>query len=183
MGRCHVGLLYSVILSQTQRVTKAQLHDLARHAKSGFVATVLSTGNLILQDDDDPADLEKRLEAATLPVLGKSIAVFVRDDREFRALVDANPLPQETLANPARVGVRLLRESPAQEALDRITAKMRPGERFVAQDRALWLATPDDLSKSPLLAAVNAPWVGEGTLRSASAMAKIAALAELSAVK
>ena len=170
-----VALFYSVVLSPTRRITRADLIEVAAAAQTEFVATALSTGNLILRDHDSPAALEQRLEKAVASVLGKAIAVFVREADELRALIAANPFPQETAANPAQVGVRLMRCAAAPASLDRIAAKIGAGERFVAQDRALWLCTADKLSNSPLLPAVSAAWVGVGTLRSASALGKIAA--------
>ncbi len=170
-----VALFYSVILNATRRISKQDLQQVAARAGVDFVATVLSTGNLIFRDPADAAVLERRIEAATLQILGKGIAVFVRRSEDFRALVAANPFPAETAMNPRRVGVRVLRSPASQQSVDRISAKVRPNERFVVQDRALWLVTQDDLSKTPLLTAVSAPWVGQGTLRSASALLKIAA--------
>lgn len=171
-----VALFHSVVLSATRRITSADLRAVAGRAGAECRATVLSTGNLILRDPGDPAALEQRLEAATADLLGKSIAVFVRSAADFHALVAANPFAQETATNPARVAVRVLRAPASPASLARITAKLRDGERFLAQPRALWLCTADAGSYSPLLTAVAAPWVGPGTLRSASALGKIAAV-------
>lgn len=170
-----VALFYSVVLSPTRRITRADLIKVATAAQTEFVATALSTGNLILSDKASPAALEQRLEQTVASVLGKAIAVIVREADELRTLIAANPFPQETAANPARIGVRLMRQAPAPTSLDRIAAKIGHGERFVAQDRALWLCTDEKLSNSPLLTAVSAAWVGVGTMRSASALGKIVA--------
>ena len=167
-----VALFYSVVLTKSRRITSADLMRIAEAAGVEAVATVLSTGNLLLRGGGDEVALEQRLEAATESLLGKAIPVFVRSAQEVRALIAANPFPDE---NPSRVAVRVLRHPASPASLDRIAARLRPGEYFAAQPRALWLATTTDLSASPLLTAVSARWVGQGTLRSASALGKIAA--------
>ena len=171
----HVALLYSVVLDQSRRVRGDDLTDIARAVGALPVRTVLSTGNLILDSDQDAGLLEKALERAILQRLGKRIPVFLCSAEDWCALVAANPFPEATRHDPSRVAVRILREDPAPAVLSRIAKAVAPGEAFAATDRALWLASPDLLSTSPLARAIGARWVGEGTFRNASALGKILA--------
>jgi uncharacterized protein (DUF1697 family) len=171
----HVALLYSVVLTANRRVTGADLIRIAHAAGVEPRRTVLSTGNIIIEAEQPPAVLETALEHALLKLFGKPIPVFVRSAQDWRALVAANPFPEPTRRDPARVAVRIMREPPGPEIIARIAAAVGPGQKFVATDRALWLATPDQLSTTALSRAVSARWVGEGTLRNASALGKISA--------
>lgn len=168
-----VALLHSVVLSAGRRVRSADLIAVAIHAGASPVRTVLSTGNLILDADQNPAALEAGLEKAVLDLLGKPIPVFVRSESDWRKLVAANPLPEATRLDPSRVAVRIMRRNPTPAILDRITSAVGPGEAFAATERALWLSTPHQLSTSALSRAVGARWAGEGTFRNASAIGKI----------
>jgi uncharacterized protein (DUF1697 family) len=171
----HVALLYSVILTAARRVKSAELIDIANDAGVQVLSTVLSTGNLIVETDQPASALELTLERSLLKLLGKPIPIFVRRAPDWHVLVAANPFPDTTRRDPSRVAVRVMRRQPTPEVISRITASVGPDEHFAATDRALWLATPDQLSTTRLLRAVSANWVGEGTLRSASALAKITA--------
>jgi len=170
-----VALLYSVVLTAKRRITSADLISVANDAGAGPLRTVLSTGNLILSSDKAPATLESALEHSLLSLLGKPIPVFVRTAAEWRALVAANPFPEATRRDPSRVAVRVMRDAPTPTLVARIAAFADPDQAFAATDRALWLSTPEQLSTTPISRAVGAGWAGEGTLRNASALAKILA--------
>ncbi len=171
-----VALLYSVVLSPVRRVKSAELVEIAKLAGLGDPRTVLSTGNLVFRSHREEQDLESALEHLIQSRLGKPVAVFVRSADAWRALIDANPVPAETAHDPARVAVRIMRHPPTVENLQRIADTVGSGERFAATGRALWVAAADSRSTSRLLRAVGSPWVGEGTLRSVSAIGKIAGM-------
>ena len=166
-----VALFYSIILP-SRRIRSADLADVAALAGLHLITTVLSTGNMILDDDTDAAILETRLESATLTLLGKAIPIFVRSAREFLALTNANPFPD---GDRAQTAVRILRQNPTPETLARLETRLKPHERFVATDRALWITTTGALADSPLYRAINSAAIGQGTSRNASASGKIAA--------
>jgi uncharacterized protein (DUF1697 family) len=170
-----VGLLYSVILSADRRVTKADLMAVAARAGLERPVTVLSTGNLIFDAEGDAEALEVRLEAAAAAMLGRAIPVFVRSVADLRAVLATNPFPAQTEADPARVGVRILRHVPSPDVIARIAAKAGEGEVFAAQGRTFWVSGSGSLSNSALFRAAGASWAGEGTFRSASALGKIVA--------
>ena len=166
-----VALFYSIILP-TRRIRSADLAAVAQSAGLRLITTVLSTGNLILDDYADPPALESRFESATLTLLGKAIPVFVRSAPEFRDLTEGNPFPD---ANPAQTAVRILRQNPTPETLARLQTLLNRQERFAAADRALWLTSTGALAERPLFRAINSPAIGQGTSRNASALGKIAA--------
>lgn len=173
-----VGLLYSVILSAERRVTKADLLSVAARAGLERPQTVLSTGNLVFGAEGTETALEARLQAAVSDTLGRPILVFVRSVDDLQAVLWANPFPAQTKADPAQVGVRILRHVPPPDVIARIAAKAGPGEVFAAQGRAFWVAGSGSLSDSALFRAAGAAWAGEGTFRSASALRKIIAVAQ-----
>ncbi len=170
-----VGLLYSVVLTSDRRVTKADLLAIAETAGVAEARTVLSTGNLIFEAEADEVTLEARLGAAVTRVLGRALPVFVRSAKDLRAILRTCPIDRAASMDPARIGVRILRNTPSAEVAARVAVKSAGGEEFGAVGRTFWVASPDALSGSALFRAAGAPWAGEGTFRSLSALRKIAA--------
>jgi uncharacterized protein (DUF1697 family) len=101
---------------------------------------------LIIESNLDETGVEAALQAAVITYFGKSIPVLARNETTWHALVAAT--------------------------LNRIATYATPLERFAPTDRALWMTSPVQLSTSALMRAIGAGWVGEGTLRSASAPAE-----------
>lgn len=170
-----VVLLYSVVLNPTRRVTAQDLTTLAVGIGVLSIKTVLSTGNLILDDNSTEADLTARLEAAIAQDWGKAMPVLVRSAADWRALVAVNPFPEPSLRDPAKVAVRVMRHEPDPATLAKISQKTAADDQFAATPRALWLASAHPLGTSPLLRALSSAKVGIGTWRNASALTKIAA--------
>ncbi len=62
------------------------------------VASVLTSGNLVFRTDDDPADLEDRIQEALAAELGIPGGTIIRSHRVLRTLLDRDPfegLPHE----------------------------------------------------------------------------------------
>jgi uncharacterized protein (DUF1697 family) len=170
-----VALLYSVVLPQARRVTSADLTRLAADLGFSSVRTVLSTGNLIFEAGGEEAELAERIEAEVARGWGKAIAVLLRSAPDWRALVAANPFPEQSRLDPSSVAVRVMRAAPDPAVIAALQARCGPDEAFAVTPRALWLASPHQLSLSPLLRAAASPKAGIGTFRNASAIRKIAA--------
>ena len=170
-----VAVLYSVVLTPSRRVTSADLTQLAARLGFSNVKTVLSTGNLIFDAAGEEAELALRIEVEIARSWGKAIPVLLRSAQDWRAFVASNPFRHDTLRGAANVAVRVMRTEPKAEIVAQIAAHRAADEGFVATPRALWVASPRQLSLSPLLRAIASPKVGVGTLRNASAVTKIAA--------
>jgi uncharacterized protein (DUF1697 family) len=171
----HVALLYSVVISPQRRVKSAELREIAMECGLMRAKTVLSTGNVLFDSDLEAPQLEDLLHDRIRDFFGRSIAVFVRNTAAWRELVAENPFPKQSLITPALVCVRLMRHQPDAATIARISRSVGVDEHFAVTDRALWVAATDPMSGSPLTRAVNAAWAGEGTMRNASALAKITA--------
>lgn len=167
------ALYYSVVVTPTRRLTKADLLNIAGVAGLANARTALATGNLLFDGNLPQAELEILLETVSEAQLGRRIPVFCRSRSDLRALLDDNPFDDETRENPANVAVRIMRRMPGTEVIDRIINSVGPGEKFRATTLGLWIAGPNGLSSSRLLSAVGGKAVGEGTFRNASSLAKI----------
>ena len=169
-----IALLYSVILTPQRRVTSADLIHLAEGLGFSDPKTVLSTGNLIFAGAGTEDDLTRRIEAAIVKNWGRPIPVLLRTAADWVDLVAANPFPAESDSTPDKVAVRVMRVPPAPARMAEIARHVISGEKIMLTSRAIWIASPQQLSRSALLRAVAAPKSGTGTFRNVSAIGKIA---------
>jgi uncharacterized protein (DUF1697 family) len=177
-----VAFLYSVVLSAERRVKSSELLAAAAVAGLRDARTVLSTGNLAFRSDAlAEAELAMRIEAAVEAVCGRRIAVYLRTGADLRAILDRNPFPEESRLRPASVAVRLMAAAPAVEVIGRLEGLAVAGERFAGIGRELWVASDRPLSGSALVRAAGSARSGAGTMRSISALQKIACAAAASA--
>lgn len=168
-----VALFYSIVVGPTRRLTSADLFKIAEVAGLADARTALATGNLIGRSRGNERQLESRLEHATEIVVGRKIPVFCRAEEEWEELVAAQPFRSAAPGDTHEVIVRVLRRTPTSEVLARLAEARGADDRFRALDRSLWVIARRPVSASRLVRAVNAAWVGEGTARSASSLAKI----------
>tara|TARA_R110002096_G_scaffold436100_2_gene667770 strand:+ start:21437 stop:22039 length:603 start_codon:yes stop_codon:yes gene_type:complete len=168
-----VALFYSVVISPTRRIKSADLIKIAEHADFRRARTVMSTGNLVGWARDDEAVVEQRLERAAEVIVGKRIPVLCRSVPNFRQILERNPIQLESPSQAQEVAIRIMRSQPATDVLERLASKVEKGDNFYLGDRALWLSSSNPLSKSRMMRAINASWVGVGTTRSLSSLLKI----------
>ncbi|KQS57500.1 hypothetical protein ASG17_01930 [Brevundimonas sp. Leaf363] len=94
--------------------------------------TLLASGNLVVESDRDPADLESAVEDAFEARFGRRIAAIVRTPEQWRALIQANPFAAEAADAPSRVLLLLTRDPVPPAAIDAIRAYAVDGERVEA---------------------------------------------------
>jgi uncharacterized protein (DUF1697 family) len=166
MSATHVALLYSIVLTPQRRVVMEDLRAMA--AGLGFSAprTLVSSGNLIFAAEAGPIPaIEARLEVAFAATFGRHVDIIVKSADDWRALVRANPFPQEAAADGNSVNVRVMREPlPATAAAD-LAGYLTKGERVAVIDRNLWMHFPGKPSESRLLQALTPKRQGIGTAR------------------
>jgi uncharacterized protein (DUF1697 family) len=120
VSQTYIALLRAVNLGSHGKVAMADLRALLAALNLRDGKTLLQSGNLIFRADTRaPAALEPRLEAETAQRLGLSTDFFVRGAAEWRALVAANPFPEQARRDPSHL-VAMFLKAPA--SADRIEA-------------------------------------------------------------
>jgi uncharacterized protein (DUF1697 family) len=94
------------------------------------------------------------LERETEVHLGLTTDFFVRTAREWRALVDANPFPDEAEAEPGRLVVLAAKEAPAAARVRALQDAIKGRERIRAVGRQAYAAYPDGIGRSKLTTVV-----------------------------
>jgi len=153
----HIALLRGINVGGNKMISMADLRARAERLGLEEPRTLLQSGNLVFRSRKSPAQLEKLLEKE----LG--VTVMVRTAEEWKAVVAANPFPDEARNDPGRLVVLCLKEA-------RNAADLQPAivGREVARGkgRELYLYYPDGQGTSKLTNALIERKLGtSGTAR------------------
>ena len=173
----HIALLRSMVINR-QRLTSAKARLMAEAAGASDIVTVGGTGNLLFRSAKAPRRLERELEAACAEIYGKATEVVVKTGEEWRALVAANPFPDEAARAPARLLVWAMREPLPDAGLAQLVARARGEERVVrvaSGDMYMWFGE-GLIHESKLTAGFGLKALGAvGTNRNWNTVGKISA--------
>tara|TARA_R110002051_G_scaffold132655_1_gene206246 strand:- start:773 stop:1306 length:534 start_codon:yes stop_codon:yes gene_type:complete len=138
--------------------------------------TLLASGNLVVDSDAGPADLEARLEAAIAARFGRPIEVMVRTPDQWAALIAANPFPDQAAANGSRLLVMVMKAGLADAALETLQGLAIGEEQVAAVDGSLYLWCPDGIGRSRMAEKAVPRLTGIGTGRNWNTVLKLAAM-------
>jgi uncharacterized protein (DUF1697 family) len=145
------------------------------------VRSLGQSGNLVFYADGAEAKLEAAAEQALLKSLTLTTEVVVRSAATWRAMIAANPFPDDARADPSHLVVMVLKSEPRADAEAAMAAV--PGrERAKVVGRAAYIVYPDGIAGVRLIGAVLDKALGaRGTGRNWNTVVKLAALAEAAA--
>ncbi|MBO9709058.1 MAG: DUF1697 domain-containing protein [Caulobacter sp.] len=176
----HVALLRGVNVGG-RKVLKDDLLGLAKDLGFDQAKTLLASGNLLLWGGDKTgAELEAALEVGLDCRIGVRTEFLVRTPAEIRAIIDANPYPEEARSHPNHLLVHFLK-APLPEGDEAVLRAAITGpETFQARGRELYVDYPDDVGHSML----DRDWrktkrAPNGTTRNWNTVQKLAALFEV----
>ena len=108
-----VALLRAVNVSGTKAVAMPSLCKLLTGLGYSGVKSLLASGNIVFAGPDGAdAKLEAKLEAALAKNLGVQTEFFVRNAREWDAIVARNPFPDAARDDPGRFVMMTLKAVP-----------------------------------------------------------------------
>jgi uncharacterized protein (DUF1697 family) len=136
-----IALLRAINVGKRQ-VPMKDLKALAE--KIGFeeVQTYIASGNLVFAAEGKAEAIEAKLEAALAERFGFKVDVVARGAREWAKILAANPLAEQSKAEPNRVMLLLSKAKPAADAAARIAAAGQADEVVKAAGGALWVHYP-----------------------------------------
>jgi len=144
-----VALLRGVNVTGNRIITMADLR--AFFAKVGFadVQTLLQSGNVVFTGDRrSNATLEEFLEIEMEKRLKITTSYFVRNTKELKATLEANPFPKEAQANPGFVHVVFLKKTPTARDLKAIRAANAGPELIDVVGRQAYVYYPQGQGQS-----------------------------------
>ncbi|MFT4913614.1 MAG: hypothetical protein ACI9YM_002215 [Brevundimonas sp.] len=139
--------------------------------------TLLASGNLVVDSDAEPLDLEARLEAGIAARFGRPIEIMVRTPDQWAALIAANPFPQQAVTDGSRLLVMVMKARLADGALETLQGLAVGDERAAAVDGTLYLWCADGIGRSRMAEKAVPRLTGVGTGRNWNTVLRLAALA------
>ncbi|MDR7117035.1 DUF1697 domain-containing protein [Caulobacter sp. BE254] len=146
----HIALLRGVNVGG-RKVLKDDLLGLAKDLGFDDAKTLLASGNLVLWGKAEAdARLEKRLEDGLEKRMGLRTEFFVRTPAELKAIIDANPYPDEVRSHPNHLLVHFMKASLPEGDEATLRAAITGPETFKVGTRELYIDYPDDVGHSML---------------------------------
>ena len=176
-----ISLLRAINLAGRKQVAMPVLRDFFTGLGFSDVRTLLQTGNIIFRSEAQNAnDLERLLESEAKAQLGLDTDFFVRSAKDWKALVDANPFPDEAKSDPSHLVVMFLKDAPQAKSLEALRASIRGPEIVDLVRRQAYIVYPAGIGRSRLTNALVESKLGvRGTGRNWNTVRKIASLAEV----
>lgn len=123
-----IALLRSILIAG-HRLSGRDVRALAEAIGAEDVRSVIATGNLLFRSAKAPRTLERELEAACAAAFGRPTEMVVKTPAEWRALMAANPFPEEAVRAPSRLLAWAMREPLPDHGLGQLRLRCLAGER------------------------------------------------------
>lgn len=112
--------------------------------------TYIATGNAVFRcRSGNRALLAKKISAGIEAARGFAPQVLLMTPDTLRAAIENNPYPN-AVAEPTRLHLFFLPESPAKPDLDKLESLKQKGEQFQLQEQVFYLHVPKGFSDSKL---------------------------------
>lgn len=166
----YIAFLRAVNVGGTGKLPMADLKRLCEAAGFRDVRTYIASGNVLFASDLAEAEVKAALEGQLRAYAGKPVPVAVRTAAELRAVVLANPFPDDP---PNRTVAVFLDAPPPADALDRVTGGA--GEALGLGAREVYIAyrNREGMRDSKL----KVPAARDGTARNMNTVGTLAAMA------
>jgi len=173
----YAAFLRAVNLGSRRRVTSAELRKLFEGLGFDDVATFRTSGNVAFSSKrESTAKLTGRIEAGLAEALGYEVPIFLRTEKEMRALAEHRPFDPKLLrVSKGKLQVSLLSKRPAKTAAKAVLALATDEDRLAFGDRELyWLPSAGTLDSSLDRRAI-AELLGPTTMRTKGTLEQLAA--------
>lgn len=174
----YVALLRAVNLGAHNKVAMGDLRELLGRLGFEDVRSLLQSGNLVFRAARQPAaKLEALLAAETGRALGVHTDYVVRTPREWRALIEANPYPDDARRDPGHLVVMCCTSAPRAELVKALEARHAGPERVAVRGRQVYIVYPEGIGHSRVTNAfLERALATRGTGRNWNTVQKLAAL-------
>jgi uncharacterized protein (DUF1697 family) len=173
----YAAFLRAVNLGGHRRVTSEGLKSAVQGAGFEDVACFRTSGNVVFASSGDgPGEIAERIEAGLRDSLGFEIPVFLRSEREVRAIAGYEPFePDVVEASKGKLQVSLLAAKPPAAARRRALALSTDEDRLAIAGRELYWLPSGGTQRSALDQNAIAGLLGPATMRTKGTIEQIAA--------
>lgn len=153
---CHVALLRGINIGPNNRIAMPALRDALTIAGHANVRTYVQSGNIVLDSELGPSELQEALERLIADRFELSIPTVVRSQGDLARAVTANPFPEFAAQDPKRFQVSFLRGRLHPELPAALTALASPSERIAVTATEIYTWHADGVARSKLWAKLGA---------------------------
>jgi uncharacterized protein (DUF1697 family) len=155
------------------------LRELLTRVGMQNVQTLLQSGNVVFRSEArSAAELERLIEGAAATQLALTTDVFVRSEKEWKAIVTENPFPKDAKRDPSHLLAVVLKAAPDRANVKALQGAITGREIVDVRGRCAYIVYPDGIGRSRLTSAViEKNLATRGTARNWNTVMKLAALA------
>ena len=165
-----IALLRGVNVGGKTKVSMADLKDLAVDIGLRAPRTLLQSGNLVFEtDNQDSKVLETLLEQETEARLGLKTDYLLRTPEAWGAMIAANPFPKEAEADPGHLLVYAMKSAPEPGPVEAAAEGLPETVKVIG--REAFIVYPEGIGRSKLKLPVR------GTGRNWNTVLKLAEMA------
>ncbi|WP_269514857.1 DUF1697 domain-containing protein [Brevundimonas subvibrioides] len=175
----HRIVLFRAMNTGGIRAPVTELRAMAEEMGLGHPRTLMASGNLVVESDRDPADLEAAIEAETEVRFGRLIETLVRTPGQWAAMMAANPFADAATLDPTRLLVMVMKCGIRPGAVEALRALAIGDEAVEAAGGNLFFWHPDGIGSSKMAGMAQPRLIGTGTGRNWNTVLKLAALVGL----
>ena len=173
-----IALLRAVNVGGRKLVAMADLRAMMADLGFGQARSLLQSGNLVFEAGrHGGAELEARLEVATLKRFDLATDYLVRTSDEWARIVASNPFPDMARDDPARLVVMPLKAAPTADRIGALQAAVAGRGQVHSLGQELYITYPDGIGTSKLTGAIiERKLATRGTARNWNTVLKLAAM-------
>jgi uncharacterized protein (DUF1697 family) len=175
----YIALLRGINVGGHQKVTMADLRDMATHLGLAEAQTLLQSGNLVFRTAARSAtQLEHLLEAEAIKRLALQSDFIVRTAEEWKTIAARNPFLEQAERDPSHLVVMFFKDAPKASDIAALRAVITGPEIVHADGRQAYITYPDGIGDSRLTNSLIERKLGvRGTARNWNTVLKLEALA------
>jgi uncharacterized protein (DUF1697 family) len=177
----YIALLRAVNLAGRNVVSMSALRDLLTNLGMQDVRTLLQSGNAVFRGAAaNASSLETTLERAAEQQFGFPMEIFVRDTKEWKTLVAANPFPEHAERDPGHLLVMFLNDAALPKAVAALQQAIKGREVVRGKGKQAYVYYPDGIGRSKLTVSMIEQKLGtRATGRNWNTVLKLGALADI----
>jgi uncharacterized protein (DUF1697 family) len=172
-----IALLRGINVGGAGKLPMAGFRALLEELGLDSVQTYIQSGNAVFDSDLSSRELEVAIPEAIARRFGLATETFVRTAEEMAAALGDHPFPD---ADPARVHVFFLRETPAPDAA-LLRALAMPGDSWHVGPGRFTLHTPEGIGRSKLAEKLDRLLPGPMTARNLRTVAALVRMSDADA--
>ena len=169
-----VALLRAVNVGGRTKLPMTDLRRVFADLGYGDASTILQTGNVVFEAKST-AGIAGKIEKALADEFGLKTDVILRSDKDWQAIIAANPYPDQAKEAANWLVLMPLKDKPAKGAVDTLRTAIKGRETIELIGDNLYIVYPDGIGRSKLTLDLIEKKLGtRGTGRNWNTVLKIA---------